>query len=166
MSYKRYKSAAHNFARSYASGLNWFADDFVMSYLARAAVRTGRPELHIDLVSGVAGPPELLSPPVAASIQNRVEQFPRHLRAEGTDPAKVRHASLAIRFELPEHRFLPDVADYGGAILIPFSATVRILDDRGVEHIGEHRDVWATEPREPPQREPAPLGRRWWQFWR
>ena len=136
-----------------------------MSYLARAALRTGMPELHVDLVSGVAGPPELLSPPVAASIQNRVEQFPRHLRAEGTDPAKVRQASLAIRFELTEHRFPPDLADLGGAISIPFSATVRILDDRGVEHVGEHRGAWATEPREPGQREPTQHRRRWWQFW-
>ena len=137
-----------------------------MSYLARAALRTGMPELHVDLLSGVAGPPELLSRPVATSIENRVAQFLRQLRAEGADPAKVREASLAIRFELTEHRCRTELADLGGAISIPFSATVRILDDRGVEHVGEHRGAWATERREPEQREAAAHRRRWWRFWR
>ncbi len=102
MSYKRYKSAAHNFARSFASTLNWVADDYAMSYLARAVLRTGTSELQADLLSGNASPPELVSPPVLASIQGRVEWFPRHLEAEGADPARVREAMLTIRFDIEE----------------------------------------------------------------
>ena len=158
MSYKRYKSAAHNFARSFASTLNWVADDYAMSYLARAALRAGISEFQADLLTGNASPPELVSPAVLSSIQGRVERFPRHLVAEGADPAKVREATLTIRFDIEEHQFL---RSFGGALSMPFSAVVRILDDRGVEHSGEYRDSWVAEPREP-----RPRRRRWWQLWR
>ena len=164
MSYKRFRSAAHNFARSYASTLNWAADDYVMSHLARAALRTGTLELQVDLVSSVGSPPELLSPPVVASVQNRVEQFQRHLRAEGTDPTKVRQAILAVRFELTSQQSLAAVTDFSGVISIPFSATVRIRDDRGVEHVGEYRHAWALEAREPASGAATPRRLRWWQF--
>jgi hypothetical protein len=40
MKYKVIKSAAHNFARSFASGLNWAESDYVMSHLLRAAIAT------------------------------------------------------------------------------------------------------------------------------
>jgi hypothetical protein len=158
MSYKRYKSAAHNFARSFASTLNWVGDDYAMSYLARAALRTGIPELQADLISGAASPPDLASDPVLESIQGRVAWFPSHLEAEGADPAKVREAKLTIRFEIQKHQFLQR---FGGALSVPFSAEVRVLDDRGIQHVGEYRDSWVAEPWEP-----APRRRRWWQFWR
>jgi hypothetical protein len=158
MSYKRYKSAAHNFARSFASTLNWVEDDYAMSYLARAALRTGTPQFEADLFSGAAVPPELALPPVLESTRARVGWFPRHLEAERADPAKVREAKLVITFEIEKHEFL---RRFGGALSVPFSVEVRILDDRGVEHVGEYRDSWVAEPKEP-----APRRRRWWQFWR
>ena len=158
MSYKRYKSAAHNTAQSFASTLNWVADDYAMSYLTRAALRTGIPEFQADLISGSASPPELLSPPVLESIQHLVGWFPRNLEAEGTDPTKVREATLTIRFDIEKHQFL---RRFGGALSVPFSAEVRILDDRGVEHSGEYRETWVADPREP-----SPRRRHWWQFWR
>ena len=158
MSYKRYKSAAHNFARSFASALNWAADDYAMSYLARAALRTGSTELRADLSSGAASPPELASAPVLESLRSRVDWFPRHLEAEGADPARVRKATLTVRFDIEKHQYL---RRFGGALSVPFSAEVRILDDREVEHLGEYRDSWVAEPKEP-----APRRRHWWQFWR
>src|SRR5262245_65017741 len=116
MSYKRFKSAAHNFARSFASTINWVEHDYTMSYLARAALRTGERAFRADLLSGATGPPGLVSPPVLASVQGRVDWFPRHLEAEGADPAKVREAILALTFEIEKHQFLRRLA---GALSIP-----------------------------------------------
>lgn len=56
MKYKTLKSAAHNFGHSFASGLNWRDNDYVMTHLARAVVASGEVELDVDLLSGQARP--------------------------------------------------------------------------------------------------------------
>ena len=56
MKYKAIKSAAHNFGDSFASGLNYAADDYIMSHLARRALTSGRTEMIVDLLTGEAAP--------------------------------------------------------------------------------------------------------------
>jgi hypothetical protein len=56
MKYKAIKSAAHNFARSFASSLNWAESDYVMSHLLRAAIATRTRQYHIDLTTGSLTP--------------------------------------------------------------------------------------------------------------
>ena len=56
MKYKAIKSAAHNFARSFASGLNWAESDYVMSHLLRAAIATRTQKYDIDLTTGTLAP--------------------------------------------------------------------------------------------------------------
>jgi hypothetical protein len=45
MKYKNLKSVAHNFGHSFTSDMNYAEDDFVMSHLARSAIRTGSTEM-------------------------------------------------------------------------------------------------------------------------
>src|SRR5439155_18249086 len=49
---------------SFASTLNYAADDYIMSHLARRAVASGQTELIVDLLTGEAGPPALAGSPV------------------------------------------------------------------------------------------------------
>ena len=71
MKYKAIKSAAHNFGDSFASGLNYAADDYIMSHLARRALTSGRTEMIVDLLTGEAAPTELVAPPVEQSLTAR-----------------------------------------------------------------------------------------------
>jgi hypothetical protein len=155
LKYQRFGSAAHNFARSFASTLNWSEDDYVMSWLSRAALSSGASELNADLLTGDAAPPELVDSHVSVSIRARIAYLPRHLEAEGVSIDSVEQAQLRLRFDLDGVVRDP----VSRVIRIPFVAEVRIRDDRGIEHVGSYQDTWLGDCKEP-----KPRGRRWRRF--
>jgi len=139
MKYKAIRSAAHNYAHSFVSLLNYGPDNYVMSYLAHAAATSGEPELRVDLLSGAAEPPPLLTAPVLRSIGGYVQCFPRHLESMNISVSAIRRAMLRVRFDLEGRRAS---AQYPRSVLYPFESSVEVEDDRGKVHLGTVRDEW------------------------
>jgi hypothetical protein len=139
MKYKRIQSAAHNYAHSFVSLLNYGPDNYVMSYLAHAAFTSGEPELRVDLLSGEAGPEPLLVDPVRRSVGGYVQRFPEHLESMNVSVDAVRRATLRVRFDLSRRS---ESVLYPHSIRYPFEASVEVEDDRGKVHVGTVRDEW------------------------
>lgn len=139
MKHKHIKSAAHNFAHSFTSLMNYGVENHVMSYLAHAAATSGEPELRVDLLSGAAEPAPLLTEPVRRSIDGYVRHFPAHLQSMNVSVDALRRATLRVRFDLERRS---ESARYRGAVRIPFEGSVEVEDDRGVVHVGTVRDEW------------------------
>jgi hypothetical protein len=139
MKYKAIKSAAHNYAHSFVSLLNYGPDNYVMSYLAHAAAASGEPELRVDLLSGAAEPAPLLTAPVLRSIQGYVQCLPRHLESMNITAGAIRRATLRVRFDLEGRRAS---VQYLGSVVYPFESSVEMEDDRGKVHLGTVHDEW------------------------
>jgi hypothetical protein len=148
MKYKAIKGAAHNYAHSFVSLMNYGPDNYVMSYLAHAAATSGEPELRVDLLTGAAEPPALLTAPVLRSIDGYVRWFPRHLESMNISLEAIRRATLRVRFDL-EGRGAS--MQYPASVLYPFEGSVEVEDDRGKVHLGTVRDEWLgdVDPRNP-----------------
>jgi hypothetical protein len=161
--YKALKSAAHNFGNSFASTLNYAAGDYIMSHLARRALASGLAELKVDLLSGEAGPPELIRVPVDTSISDRVRWFPSLLTSQGIDPAVVRQAAMRIVFDVARCTAPETYSGYTVSEM-PFDCWVTLLDDHGRTHTGHFRRDWAFSRDgvefEPPRR-PSVWQRLW-----
>lgn len=142
MKYKALKSAAHNFGHSFASGLNWYGNDYVMSHLARAVVSSGEVELNVDLLSGRAQPAPLLTAPVQESVAAYVRRLPDLLRSQRIEPAAVRLATMRVRFR-PERQV--HLTEGMGGWRIPFECVVSLTDDHGKVHQGRLVDVWPVD---------------------
>jgi hypothetical protein len=147
MKYKRIGSAAHNYAHSFVSLLNYGPDNYVMTYLAHAAATSGEPELRVDLLSGAAEPAALLTAPVLRSIDGYVRWFPRHLESMNVSIGAIRRATLRVRFDLEGRRLS---THYPASVLCPFESSVEVEDDRGKVHLGTVRDEWMGD--EDPER--------------
>jgi hypothetical protein len=142
MKYKAIKSAAHNFGDSFASGLNYAAGDYIMSHLARRVLACGRTEMTVDLMTGEAGPAELVAPPVEQSIAGRVGRLPRWLASQRIDPGAIRAGRMRIAFD--PSRCTTAAPTDGYAIRdIPFDCWVEIVDDRDRTHAAHFRRWWS-----------------------
>jgi hypothetical protein len=142
MKYKRIGSAAHNYAHSFVSLLNYGPDNYVMSYLAHAAFTSGEPELRVDLLSGEAGPEALLVEPVRQSVGWYVQRFPEYLESMSVSVDAVRRATLRVRFDLARRS---ESVRHPRSIRYPFEAVVEVEDDRGKVHVGTVRDEWVGD---------------------
>jgi hypothetical protein len=140
--YKAIKSAAHNFGDSFASGLNYAANDYIMSHLARRALASGRGELTVDILSGEAGPAELVEPPVEQSIAGRVRGFSGLLSSQLIDPGVVRAARMRIVFDIAR---CTAPAAYDGYTVqeMPFDCWVEIVDDHQRAHRAHFHRWWS-----------------------
>ncbi len=141
MKYKILKSAAHNFGNSFASTLNYAADDYIMSHLARRALTSGQTEMKVDLLTGEAGPPELIQSPVDASIATRIRWFPTLLVSQRIDPTVVREAHMRITFDTARCTAPATFSGYTVSEM-PFDCWVTLLDDHSKTHTAHFRRSW------------------------
>ena len=176
MKYKVIKSAAHNLGHSFTSAMNYGPDDYVMSYLVRAALASGQEELQVDLLSGVAGPPALLDGPLVASVARYREWLPKLVASHSVRPEAVVAAGMTLRIGI--QRASDDIG-FRGHVEVPYECVVTLTDDRGKEHVGGTRGWWSAHRDGPPPlvREwphprtsaaprARPRGTRpWWKFW-
>src|SRR6266850_3100548 len=140
MKYKALKSAAHNFGDSFASTLNYAAGDYIMSHLARRALASGRTEMTVDLLTGEAGPPELVGPPVDESIAARVRGLPSLLASQRIDPAVIREARMRIVFDTAS--CATTSVDGYTVSEVPFDCWVTLFDDHNQTHAAHFRRLW------------------------
>ncbi len=141
MKYKVIKSAAHNFARSFASTLNWAESDYVMSHLLRAAITTGTQTYHIDLATGALTPSAGVSAGVRGAIGTHAMRFPDLARSQRLDPSRLSVPKMTVRFDLDGVSRLEPPGEYEAA----FTCTVELLDDRGTAHRGQVSGRWGTD---------------------
>jgi hypothetical protein len=103
MKYKVIKSAAHNFGDFVVSLMNYRGDDYVISDLARLVVKTGHPELTLDLMTGRAQPRAFLWGPIRVSIAEHVRWFPDLLASDSIDRSAMTAGTMRLVFR-PEQR--------------------------------------------------------------
>jgi hypothetical protein len=158
--YKVLKSVAHSIGHSFASTLNYDADDYVMGHLLTRAREVRQPTLLADLMAGTAAPESLLVPPVRRAVSRYSEWLPDLVRRHFSDMKYVRAARMTLSFDLNierANRYAPT------CIESPFVLRVDIEDDRGKVWSAEQRDWWFPEPprtpRAAPVRRPGLLGR-------
>ncbi len=144
MKYKVLGSAAHKFAHSFVSLANYHDSDYVVGHALRAALRSGEPELRVDLLTGAAEPAALLPQAVAIPLGDYVERFPHHVASHGAGMHGVREARMRLRFDEERLRRLRQ-ADAPARLMVPFECSVEIVDERGKVHVGVVRDSWQSE---------------------
>src|SRR2546425_10076739 len=99
MKYKAIRSAVHNFGHSFTSTLNYVGDDHVMTHLLRAAVRLGKNQLRVNLLSGTVEPDGFVNSDVRQSIDAYVRWFPQHLSAHRVEAKAIVRADMSIMFD-------------------------------------------------------------------
>ena len=140
--HKVLKSVVRSLADSFTSLMNYWQDDYVMGHLLSAARDSGQTTLKVDLMSGSAGPHELLVSPVAQSVKSYCDDFRDLVKRSGADPAFVASATLQVEFdtsvELPLHR--------GSQIKqSPYVCTAILEDDRGKTYESRLTGWWFPE---------------------
>lgn len=176
MKYKAIKSVAHNLGHSFVSFMNYRADDYIMSYLVRAALVTGESVLRIDLITGHASPQALLTSPIGDSVSAYVEWLPKLLTSQNVHRDAIVAAGMTLRLDLSR---ASDDRGFENHVEVPFECVVALKDDRGREHVGRTTGWWSAHRGGPPplistfyaRRDAGrvaasrPHRRPWWKFW-
>ena len=140
--YKVLGSVAHNFGHSFTSLLNYRDGDYVMGHLVARSFETGAPELSVDVLSGIASPPELLAGPIGDAVRSYCEWFPKLVVSHQSSLAFVDRAAMTIRFDLAHAS--QDQAR--GTVNAPYVCRVVVEDNRGRPWIAVLRGSWSSEP--------------------
>ena len=150
------KSVARSLGDSFTSLMNYAGDDYVLGHILTSARDTGRSELTVDLLSGEAGPEELLTEPVKRAVASYVLRFPDLVRSSGSDRQLVTSAMLTLKFDTSisnARRRLPEPES-------PYVCTVRIQDDLGKVYETRLTGWWYPETSRRPTL--VPSKRRLW----
>jgi len=140
-SYKVLKSVAHNFGASFVSVMNYVGNDYAMCHLIRRAKLTGSRQLSVNLRTRGAGPIELLSPHLVQSIESYCKDFGRLVTTGGAAMDMIDAAELQVKIAIGRTVGAPSKSLHGRV-----TATVRILDDRGKEHVGRVTEAYECAP--------------------
>jgi len=132
--------------------MNYRGDDYVLGHLLRAARESGRNQLRVDFITGMAEPAELLTSPVAASVQSYVAWFPKSVEAQGAAMKFIAEAKLVITFDLLNTR--PNTA-FPNILESPYVCDVELLDERGRKFSTHLNGWWYPEPTEFELRSPT-----------
>ena len=142
-SHKVLQSVVRSVADSFTSPMNYGDGDYVMGHLLSAARRFGKRVLTVDLVSGEAGPPELLEVAVRGSVQNYCcKSFFDLVRRSGSDPNFVRSARLQLQFDTSIARPLRRNPQF---VESPYECRVSLEDDRGKSYESVVHGWWYPE---------------------
>jgi hypothetical protein len=137
--YRVLRSAAHNYGASFISVMNMISDDYAICEFVRTAKRIGLDELRVNLLTGAAEPPTLVSQAFARSIAGYVDGFGAHIQRSGSALDMISSAELTVTLAWSRAVGRPD-AD--GVLRARLHCAVSIVDDRGVRHDGETSEAW------------------------
>lgn len=126
--HKVLKSVVRSLADSFTSLMNYADDDYVMGHLLTAARTTGVNRLDVDLLTGKAGPAELLTDPVVRAITWYCHYFPQLVERSGAEMSFVMAAKLALEYDTS---ILRPVARFPQFSESPYSCRVEVVDDKG-----------------------------------
>lgn len=140
--HKVLKSVVRSVADSFTSLMNYGQGDYVMGHLLSAARESGQTTLKVDLLSGSAGPPQLLVSPVAHSVKWYCDDFRDLVSRSGADPEFVTAATLQVEFDtsvtLPLHRDSQVQQS-------PYTCIATLKDDRGKTYESRLTGWWFPE---------------------
>jgi hypothetical protein len=74
--------------------MNYSGNDYAMCHLIRRAKLTGSRRLRLDVLTRVAGPLELLSPPIVLACESYCKNFGRLVMTSGSALDMVREPNL------------------------------------------------------------------------
>ena len=156
--YKVLRGVAQSLAHSFTSLMNYVGNDYVMGHLLRCARETGEASLTVDLLTGSASPPALLSRDIGGAVRSYCERFPKLVVNHKSDMQFVRAARLLVSFDLSKRRPVRHAPDLEES---PYVCRVEIEDDRGKTWSSEVRDWWYPEPVLSPKRRGHTRRLRW-----
>jgi hypothetical protein len=139
--YKVLKSIAHNFVHSFVSVMNYQRNDYTMCHLSRRAKLTGSRELVVDVLKRTAGPIELLTVPILAAIDGYCRDFGRLTTTGGGALDMVSAAELRVRVSLER-----EIGKKTSRLHARVLGTMRLVDDRGREHVGRASETYECGP--------------------
>jgi hypothetical protein len=121
------KSVSHNLVHSFTSLMNYGFNDYVMGHLLTAARKTESNTLLIDLVNQMSSPVELLTPFVAESASQYIQNFPSLVVSSGSSCDLIKAATIRITYDLSVTKPHPN---HPRLLESPYTATGRIVDDQ------------------------------------
>ena len=141
--YKVLQSVAHCLGHAFASTLNYTQYDYVMGHLLASARASGEDTFTVDLMTGDAGLPALLSPPIAHVPRRYADRLASLVARHGSEMRYVHAATLTVRFDLGRQR-----ASISSPAFIqnPYVCEVVVTDDRGKEYVARQEGWWCPEP--------------------
>jgi len=134
--YKVLPSIAHNFGQSFVGASKERAGDHLLGRLLTDARRTKEPTLRLDILTGEATPPALISRSLARILDRHVQEFPELVAGGHADMQSIRGARMELTFDLATERPADGAARERES---PFLCRVAIEDDRGKTWIAELR---------------------------
>lgn len=145
--YKVLKAVAHNIAASFTSLMNYAQDDYVMGILLTRARTSGKESYFIDFASGQWSP-VFDKEPLTKVAPFYVKMFWDNVAKQGSQRSMVKVGRLDVSFDTKIKR--PAAA--GQFEESPYTCTVSLIDDRGIDHSKTSTGWWFPEPSEPPSR--------------
>ena len=144
MKYKNIKSVAHNLGHSFLSDMNAVSERhneyrIVPAELFALAARASVPRVVVDFLARTVEPGELATPVVQQSVVNYARELFRLCETQNVDAASVRSARLVLDFDYGRRR---TQLHHPYESVQEFTCRVEIVDDRGVEHLGEPTNWW------------------------
>ncbi len=143
--YKVLKSVAHNVGASFTSLMNYAQDDYVMGTLLTYARSSGETAFFIDFVSGEWSP-IFDRRPLARIAPFYTKMFWENVQRQGSDRSLVKTGRLDITFNTKISRPAAG-SKYEES---PYTCTVSLVDDRGVDHSQTLNGWWFPAPYKPP----------------
>jgi hypothetical protein len=140
--HKVLKGVVYSLGHSFASCTNHMSDDYVLGHLLRFARRTGTDALEIDLLAGVASPPQLLEPPIRGIGEDWARNLRHLVEVHGSDMRFVRSARLSLQFDLTQTRRVEGFPQF---LENPYICRVELIDDTGKEYTARFEGWWFPE---------------------
>lgn len=125
MKYKHVPSMAHNFARSFVSGMNFVDGMHIVDELRRILRVLPDAALTIDVLHGQITPPSVHSAILTESVRRYQAWLPVHAQHHRVDRARIRQLELC--FSGPGKHF---------------RCVVVVADDRGRTHTISLKEWW------------------------
>jgi hypothetical protein len=148
--YKRLKCAAHNWAHSFLSLFNFYANTFCIQELLDCARKSKTPIIEIDVLTGKIMPEDLPNPILQEFLSYIPEQFHRILEDRECSKEMIQSAILSIKFDLESD--IPDLekvspgqyfADFvKRPELVYYNATITLTDIRGKQYSSKIPESW------------------------
>ena len=143
--YKVLDSVAHNICDSFTSSMNYASTDFVMGHLLAAARITGEHDFFIDFVADTASP-IFEEPPLGHVVPFYGKMFWDNVEKQGSARSFVSTARLFVNFDITRSR--PNA--YNASVdESPFTCTLTLLDNRGIDHSHAAKGWWSPELQRP-----------------
>lgn len=146
--HKVLRAVAHNIGHSFLSlGPDFIENSWPVQHLLTAARDARQPAVVINLIAGTLSPPTVASEPLSMALAHLGARFSDMVKRSGASMDLVQSAELSVNFRFDEKRPGQPPGQWfaAGVIvpeMVPYSAVVTIVDDRGAVHESSVKEWW------------------------